>query len=277
MPREEERLIRLKQQRSKEAIDMAMQGRWQEAVAINKEIVEDFPNDIDAYNRLGRAYMELGEYSLAKEAYSQTLKLDRYNAIAKKNLHRLSLLGERALTSPASAGDSDTVKPQHFIEESGKAGVVNLYRLAPREVLAGMVAGDRVHLRISNSGLIVENSSGQYLGEVEPKHGARLLRLMKGGNEYSAAIVSAAEDRLTIIVREIYQHPSQAGQLSFPVRGLEGLQPYVSDRMLRRDFRYGEELVEGPGYTIIGGEGEAGLLPEEADEDEVDEPEAEID
>jgi len=251
-----------------------MQGRWREAVAINKDIVEDFPNDIDAYNRLGRAYMELGEYSSAKEAYSRALKLDHYNAIAKKNLRRLSLLGERPL---ASVTDPGMVKPQHFIEETGKAGVVNLNRLAPGEILARTVAGDRVHLKISNSGLIVENISGQYLGEIEPKHGRRLIRLMKGGNEYSAAIVSATEDRVTVIIREVYQHPTQAGQLSFPSRSLEGLQPYVGDRMLRRDVRYEEELVEGPGYTIIGGEEGVELLPEESTATEDDESEGEID
>ena len=274
MTYQEEGQARLRRLRTKQAIMLAMQGRWKEAVAINKDIVEDFPSDIDAYNRLGRAYMELGEYSAAREAYSRALKLDHYNAIAKKNLRRLSLLGERPVTL---VGDSDTAKPQHFIEETGKAGVVNLHRLAPGEILAGMVAGDRVHLKISNSGLIVENISEQYLGEVEPKHEQRLIRLMKGGNEYSAAIVSVTEAKVTIIIREVYQHPSQAGQLSFPVRSLGGLQPYVGDRMLRRDFRYEEEVVDGPGYTIIGGEEGVELLPEESTAAEDDEPEKEID
>ena len=274
MTYQEEGQARLRRLRTKQAITLAMQGRWREAVAINRDIVEDFPSDIDAYNRLGRAYMEMGEYSSAKEAYSRALKLDHYNAIAKKNLRRLSLLGERPITS---VGDSKTAKPQHFIEETGKAGVVTLHRLAPVEILAGIVAGDRVHLKISNSGLVVENISGQYLGEVEPKHRQRLIRLMKGGNEYSAAIVSANEDKVTVIIREVYQHPSQAGQLSFPVRSLEGLQPYVGDRILRRDFRDEEEVVEGPGYTIIGGEERVELLPEESTTDEDHEPEEKID
>ena len=274
MTYQEEGQVRLRRLRTKQAITLAMQGRWREAVAINKGMVEDFPNDIDAYNRLGRAYMELGDYSLAREAYGRALELDQYNVIAQKNLRRLSLLGERPITS---MGNSGTAKPQYFIEETGKAGVVNLYRLAPGEILARMVAGDRVQLKISNSGLIVENSSGQYLGEVEPKHGPRLIRLVRGGNEYSAAIVSSTEDQVTVIVREIYQHPSQTGQLSFPLRSLEGLQPYVSDRILRRELRYEEELVEEPGYTIIGSEGETELLPEESLEAEVDEPESEID
>ena len=273
MTYQEEGQVRLRRLHTKQAITLAMQGQWREAIAINKDIVEGFPNDIEAYNRLGRAYMELGEYSLAKEAYSRALKLDHHNAIAKKNLRRLSLLGERPITA---VGDSDTAKPQHFIEEIGKAGVVSLYRLPPGAILAAMIAGDKVNLRISNSGLIVENNGGQYLGEVEPKHGLRLVRLMKGGNEYSAAIVSATEDKVTVIVREVYQHPSQDGQVSFPVRNLGGLQPYVGDRMVRRDFRKREELLAGPGYTIIGGE-ETELLPEEVVESENDESEGEID
>ena len=274
MTYQEEGQVRLRRLRTKQAITLAMQGQWREAIAINKDIVEGFPNDIKAYNRLGRAYMELGEHSLAREAYSRALKLDHYNTIATKNLRRLSLLGERPISS---AGDSDTAKLQHFIEETGKAGVVNLYRLPPGAILAAMVAGDKVNLRISNSGLIVENNSGQYLGEVEPSHGLRFIRLMKGGNEYSAAIVSATEDKVTVIVREIYQHPSQDGQVSFPVRNVGGLQPHVSDRMVRRDIRDGEEVVAGTGYTIIGGEKETELLLEETSEAEKDEPEGEND
>ena len=265
---QDEGQVRLKRLRAKQAIALAMESRWREAIAINKSIIDGFPNDVDAYNRLGRAYMELGEYSQAREAYGQALELDPYNAIAQKNLRRLSLLGE----SPVSLeSDSDTVKPQHFIEETGKAGVVNLYRLAPGEILARVVAGDRVHLKISNSSLIVENSSGQYLGEVEPKHGQRLVKLMKGGNKYSAAIVSSTEEKVTVIIGEVYQHPSQAGQPSFPPRGLENLQPYVSDRILSRGLGDEEEWVEGSGYTIVGGEGEVEVLPEESPEPEIDE------
>ena len=92
MAYQEEEQVRLRRQRSKQAIALAMQGRWREAIAANQEIIGSFPNDFDAYNRLGRAYMELGEYAPAKEAYSQALELDPYNVIAQKNLRRLSYL-----------------------------------------------------------------------------------------------------------------------------------------------------------------------------------------
>ncbi len=142
MTYQEEGLARLKRQRSKQAIDLAMQGQWREAVAANKVIIESFPRDVDAYNRLGRAYMELGEYSQAREAYNRATELDPFNAIAKKNLQRLSYLGEAVVSSEGSEGESRKVEPQQFIEEIGKAGVVNLYHLAPREIMARMVAGD---------------------------------------------------------------------------------------------------------------------------------------
>ena len=219
MTYQEEEQVRLRRQRSKNAITLAMEGRWREAVAANKEIIESFPNDVDAYNRLGKAYMELGEYSLAKEAYAKAIELDSYNIIAQKNLRRLSYLGEAAATPEA---DSAKAKPEHFIEETGKAGVVSLYHLAPREVLAKIVAGDRVYLKVNETSLVVENSRGQYLGLVEPRHAQRLIKLMEGGNQYAAAIVSSAEDRVSVIIREVYQDPSQAGQLSFRQRGVRG-------------------------------------------------------
>jgi len=253
--------VRLKRQSSKQAIALAMEGRWKEAVAANQSLIESFPNDVDAYNRLGRAYMELGEYSQARQAYSRAVKLDPYNAIAKKNLRRLSHLGE---SIASLEGDSRKVEPQHFIEETGKAGVVNLYRLGLPGVLAKVVAGDKVYLKIDGSSLVIENGQGEYLGQAEPRHGQRLIKLMEGGNKYTATVISSAEDMITIIIREVYQDPSQAGRLSFPLKGFEGFRPYVSDRMgeriLRRELEYEEELEEEPGYTIVGGE-EAEVLP----------------
>jgi tetratricopeptide (TPR) repeat protein len=241
MAYQEEEQVRLRRQRSKQAIALAMQGRWREAVSANQEIIASFPNDFDAYNRLGRAYIELGEYSLAKEAYERAVELDPYNIIAQKNLQRLSYLGEAATSSEA---DSDKVEPQHFIEETGKTGVVELYQLAPRETLAKMVAGDKVYLRVNGPGLIVENTRGEYIGQVEPRHSQRLIKLMTGGNQYTAAIVSSTEDRVTVIIREVYQDPSQAGQLSFPPKRVESLRPYLSDKMLRRELEYMEALAD---------------------------------
>ncbi len=265
MTLEEERLIRLRQQQSQQAINLAMQGRWREAVDVNKEIIENFPKDVDAYNRLGRAYLEMGEYAQAKEAYSRAARIDSYNAIAKKNLQRLSYLKEAA----SSVVESDKVEPQHFLEEIGKAGVVVLQNLASKEILARMVAGDKVYLKADGFNLRVETSRGEYLGQVDAKHAQRLIKLMKGGNRYASTVVSSNEDMMTIIIREIYQDPSQAGRLSFPSKELDEVRTYVSDRVLKMESEYEEEAEEESGYTIIGGD-EVEVLPEESVESDED-------
>jgi len=258
----EERLASLKRQRTKQAIDLAMQGRWREAIAANKAILEDFPNDVDAHNRLGRAHMELGEYRQAKAAYGRTAELDPFNTIAKKNLQRLNYLGEVKVTAESAARK---VEPHRFIEEIGKAGVVNLYHLAPTQVRARLIAGDEVFLKISGIRLVIEDDLGQYVGHVDPKHGQRLVRLMDGGNKYSAAAVSSAEEAMTVIIREIYQDPSQIGKLSFPSKGAEELRPYVDEKVFKLESEIEEILLEEPGYTIIGGD-EIEVLPEESAE-----------
>lgn len=263
----EARLIR---QGSQRAIALAMEGRWREAVEANKGIIENFPSDVDAYNRLGRAYMELGKYSEAREAYGRTKELDPYNTIAEKNLRRLSHLGE-------AVAEEDTfhkVEPQHFIEEIGKTGLVSLSRLAPEGTLAKIVAGDKVGLQIDGASLVATNSRGEYLGQVEPKHAQRLIRLIKGGNEYAVTVVSSSENSMVVIIREVYQHPSQSGQPSFPGRGYGTPGAYTGDRLLRQRLKYDEAAVE-PGATLAGENNTEALnggaeedAPNDSDEDE---------
>jgi len=208
---------KLKKQNTQSAIELAMAGRWREATAANRAIVELFPADVEALNRLGRAYMELGEYAEAKEAYRKAKELDPYNSIADRNLRRLEVL---AAAGPKAVVESDgqRVEPQVFIEETGKAGVVSITNLAPKEVLARVVAGDKVNLRPAGISLFIDSLSGEYLGAVDARHALRLLKLTKGGNRYSATVISSTEDKLSVILRETYQDPSQAGQISFPTR-----------------------------------------------------------
>ena len=165
MTRDEEKVLRFKQQRSKEAISLAMQARWEDAVAVNREIIESFPEDVDTYNRLGRAYMELGQYTASREAYQRAVQIDPYNAIAARNLRRLNDLKD----ADGAVIETDRVEPQHFIEEIGKAGVVALADLVSKEDRARLVAGDKVYLKVSSSALIVETSRGEYIGKVDSK------------------------------------------------------------------------------------------------------------
>jgi tetratricopeptide (TPR) repeat protein len=285
---EDEEKARLRQRLSKEAIDLALQGRWEEAEAVNRDIIEKFPNDVEAYNRLGRALTELGDFDGAKEAYLKALKLAPDNAIAKKNLARLTGLSEsmanlnsnfqKASTSRSmTSGQARRVALDLFITEMGKAGVVNLHSVASSDVLAKAGFGDPVHLEARGQHLIVTTERGECLGEVEPKQGLRLAKLMRGGNEYAAAILNVGEGKVQVIIKEVYQHPSQAGRPSFPVKAAEHLRTRIRESLLRRgiitdedesspEVGYLEEEEPSSedealpdGFTIVGEDDERGI------------------
>ncbi len=227
---------------AKDAVGLALQGRWQEAVAANKGILEQFPDDVETHNRLGRALMEIGEYAEAKKAYGRTLELDPFNNIAKKSLGRLSLMGKRD-----TKADVHKVVADIFVEETGKARVVRLVGLAAKEIVAKVAPGEEVILSMEGQRLLVKNKEDDYLGEVDPKYGARLAKLTTLGNQYIAAINSIGSNELKVIIREVYQHPSQAGRPSFPLKDKEGFRPYVRESLLRHrleDEEFTDEVDE---------------------------------
>ncbi|MBI2918098.1 MAG: tetratricopeptide repeat protein [Chloroflexi bacterium] len=269
---------KLRRSSIQKAIDLAMQNRWEEAVQVNQAILELFPNDVDALNRLGKSLTELGKYDEAKDAYRRALGIDPLNTIAQKNLSRLAHM------DPERPVKEDTVKasPRVFIEERGKAGVTALLNLAHRATLLKVFAGDQVSLAAADGVLRVETPGGQYLGQVETKLGIRLMRLMQGGNRYVAAVTSVSDHEVRVIIRETYQHPSLVGKVSFPTTGPEEFRAYTREGVLKYDLEEEEGLeeeeeepgmdeesdtlpegfsvVEGPGLVVEAGEPEEDLL-----------------
>ena len=51
---------------------------------------------------------------------------------------------------------------------------------------------------------------------LEPRLARRLRKLIAGGNEYSADVVTIRADELSVIIRETSQHPSLRNVVSFP-------------------------------------------------------------
>lgn len=220
---------RLRRQRVEQAIQLALESRWKEAAALNRSIISMFPSDVDAYNRLGKALMELADYDDARMAYQKALEMEPLNTIARKNLERLEI---RANAAAAASGDGTRkIDPSLFIADSGKTGIATLRAISP-EAMGRLTAGDTVELRPQDNTLAVVTVGGDHVGQLEPKLGLRLLRLMEGGNRYVAAVASLSEQR--VIIREIYQHPSQQGRPSFPAVSGETVRPYVKERLVRR-------------------------------------------
>lgn len=217
-------------ERAKQAIALALEGKWEAAVESNRRFVADFPDDREAYNRLGKAASEIGRYTEARAAFSRTLELDSGNLIAKKNLARLQSLVDDAPKAPGG----ERVPPRFFIEQTGRTGIESLSELPSNGALANVSPGERVTLRPAGSRLEALAQSGGRLGRLGPRVSARLIGLMNGGNRYQGAVSSVGDEHISIFVKETYQHPSQKGRLSFPPSpdaavcgATDGVKPYV--------------------------------------------------
>ncbi len=249
-----EEKARLKKQWTDLAIQQALASQWEEAVITNKNILNLFPSEPDAYNRLGKAYSELGQYAEARQAYSQTLKYSPNNTIARKNLERLSQLQEEPVLTHAGA---ERIDPRLFIEETGKTGTTELINIAPAPALAKVGVGDKVQLHVVGHTILVRNSAGEDIGQIEPRLANRLINFMEGGNRYAAAILAMENGQVRLIIREEYQHPGMFGKVSFPSQGGgEMIRAYTKDSLLRYEREDDDELTNEDEYYDGGEEPE---------------------
>ena len=245
---------RQKRQLAEQAVKLAMQNQWQEAVDVNRQIIDLSPEEGDAWNRLGKAYSELGRYTEARDAYNERLKLDASNTIALKQVRRLSLLIEE---SPGTDETRTKLDPRLLVEETGKTGIFELQSPAAPPILARMTAGDQVFLKPEGGQVRVENGRGENLGVLPARAALRLVELLNGGNKYVAGVMSVAETGIRVLVRETYQAPDLQGRVSFPAKA-DPLRPelraYTKDRAMRYDLD--EDLLGDEGEDD-GAEGEA--------------------
>ena len=222
---------RLKRNLSQEAISLALKGEWERATEVNRAILELYEDEVDAMNRLGKAFMELARYDDSKEILDRLVAIAPYNNIAKKNLARLAQLGDRpAVAKQVRNGGSSS---QLFIEESGKSGMTVLQKMASRQVIARVAPSDAADLVLENNTLNVYAGDNEYLGQIEPKLARRLIRLMYGGNKYDAAVVGINEHAVSIIVRETHRDPSLRSVCSFPATLKAEHRVYLGDSLAR--------------------------------------------
>ena len=217
--------LKLKRDLSQEAVNLAVKGEWERATEVNIAILESFPTDVEAMNRLVKALIETGSYVDAQAALNQVCEIAPYNNIAKKNRARLDQLtanpdlpkSETSKQARKAAGASQT-----FIEESGKSATTvlrnsnSLRNPNGRKTTVHLAPSDPVVLSREKNTVMVKTLDGQLLGQLEPKMGNRLARLMDRGNKYSAVVVSVNDDGVSIMVRETFKHPSLQNMCSFP-------------------------------------------------------------
>jgi hypothetical protein len=185
---------------------------------------------VEAANRLGKALTELDDLAGAEEAYVAALAIDSANSIARKNLGRIQAAradaeqgappkgakgaAAKKRTRGGTAAASRSALPSSIIEATGTSAEFALQRpvMAP---LQRLEPGDALELVAVESGVAVTAERGVVLGQIEPRAGLRLRRMIEGGNRYTVILRQVSEDGATVLIRESYHDPSLLGQVSF--------------------------------------------------------------
>lgn len=260
-----------KRQLVAEAQTAALEGRWQEALELNDKLIERFPRDADARNRKGRALIELRQLNAARDAYSESLKADPANMIARRNLQRLEMLYNRSEGLPEGEATTKSAIPRAniFIEEIGKTWVDELANPADLGQLAEVSPGEQLNLDVVDSRVTVLSGRGAVLGEVDSRIAQRIAELMQSGNRYEVFALGVSSQSLRVIIREVYKDPSVGSRISFP-RQNRATQVLMRERELlfqreEGDFVFSDEDEEALDDDV--GDADVDAEPEEPDAD----------
>ena len=225
--------LKPRSQYAEDAVQLAIAGKWDDAVKLNKFIIDSFGADEESQNRLGKALSELGKLKDAKSSYEAALKLNPMNSIAKKNAARINTLlhQKEGLKVGGTRVDLNL-----FVEEMGKT-VITMLESSGADICSKVAAGDVAELKIEGDGIVAETSRGVRLGLLEAKLARRLIKFMRGGNRYQAGVTSCDGSSVKLIVRETYQDPRFAGKPSFPMRRKREVEfrPYTKESLLARE------------------------------------------
>jgi hypothetical protein len=233
--------LRQRRYMQNEAITYARNGNWEAAIDSSRQLLSSDPNDIETLNRLAKAYFENGEIDNAEQTYQRVLEISEHNPIARR---MVSLI---ARTRSAPAKTREFVDMRMFAIETGKSTLTSLHIDTDAEI--SLVPGEKLTLRANTQpvhydgqkkpvqsvgdienesaptsflddaiALDVYDCNGVNLGRLEPRLAARLIRFMKLGNEYTAAVLSLNEkrDQIQIVIRESHRNPDNRHEVSFP-------------------------------------------------------------
>lgn len=241
--------LKPRSQYAEDAVQLAIAGKWEDAVKLNRFIVENFGADEETQNRLGKALSELGRLKDAKSAYEAALKINPMNSIAKRNAARINALLHQKEGLKVGGTKVDL---NLFVEEMGKT-VITTVESPPPDICSKVAAGDVAELKVEGDGISAETTRGVRLGLIEAKLARRIIKFMNGGNRYQAGVTSCEGSTVKLILRETYQDPRFAGKPSFPMKRKREVEfrPYAKESLLTREvetFTEDEEestLAEG--------------------------------
>lgn len=213
---------------TQKAIDSALKCDWVQAIKLNLAILKNDPEDIDALNRLARAYFENGNITKARTTSKIVLKINPENNIAINSIRKFGQIKKNLSPTKIGVASSMINKGVTFIEEPGKTKVTTLINLGSEKVYTCLNSGQEVLLAPYSHKVSITTLKGEYIGKLTDDLSARLRKLTKGGNKYIVFVKSASKNCVKIFIKEIKRGKDYLNTQSFPRESLESIDEFSS-------------------------------------------------
>jgi hypothetical protein len=182
-----------------DAINAALSGNWNHAIEINSILHGEDPTNIDTLNRLGYAFFQINDFENANKTYKKVLSIDKYNAIADKNIKRITSI---STSKNQKTTTNKNVSPLTFIEEPGISRTVTCLNTAPFQILSTISSGQEVVLSIKKRSFEIRTHEKIYLGVLPDDLSHQIISRIKDGMTYQACIQSIGKNCLSVLLRE---------------------------------------------------------------------------
>ncbi|MBI4091294.1 tetratricopeptide repeat protein [candidate division WWE3 bacterium] len=177
-----------------EAINSALSKNWQKAIELNKQLVNYDDQNVSAYNRLAKAYLEIEKYEEAKKVLKKVLKLDPINQTARKNY-------EYAAARKKVLGNQPHPDIKSFIKEPGTTKEFTFAILTKGMTSKKFYLGEELKVQVSGHKVSVHKVSGELIGIFDTLTADKILNCLKRGGNVKAYFLSGEEKEATTLLK----------------------------------------------------------------------------
>jgi tetratricopeptide (TPR) repeat protein len=192
----------------KSAIKEASNQNWERAKQINLAILNQQKNNIETLNRLGIAYIKLGQKQNAVKCFTHVIKISPNNIISQKNLQKLHLAGDKKI--------SNTIDKKYLVNDSSKS--INLKFELNKKISSldkEIGAGDNLIIKQKEDSISIYKDK-ILLNVIKHTIAKRISKLIKLGNKYSCTVIGSNEKYIRVNIKEIFKSESTMNIISFP-------------------------------------------------------------
>jgi tetratricopeptide (TPR) repeat protein len=180
---------------AQDAISAALCEDWEKAIKLNSSILKENPANINALNRLARAYAETGNTIKAKTLTKKVLKLDPANMIALRCIEKWDNFKKAKKVNPSEKGLAKI-----FIEEPTKTKIISLINLGDPSSLINLDCGETVKLVAHPHTVSILSMDDVYIGRFPDNLAIKFINLIKLGSNFKAIVKSTSKTEVKILV-----------------------------------------------------------------------------